>query len=423
MLSLNQLFSIKNSRLIFFLGVSIFLLAIMGTSIDNVASTVYALLVLTSFFYIRDWVKGWRDLSPTERLFVIGFALYMISGLLAFYNESDVDKYIKVFERFFRFFLIIPFYLLLVKKKISLLNYIYAGAIASGPFILIIALNSYMSHPNLPASGHYHHIMFGELAVLNIGVMLTFLLTHNLKRIFQILVLVSILCALIAAVLSQARGAWLMLPIYLAIVILFSVKEKKISFVNIVAVLALVIMIFSLSPLSNIITKRVDEAVSNVNQYYDHDIYDTSNGQRLAMWHIAFKVWRKNPLLGTGPGDFQHEIVALQKKGQYTEMHVFNSVHNIFVQALVGTGIVGFLIFLFAVIVMPLKVVFSKIGNDKESQLFGFIVICSFAVFGLTESWTLRLPPVSVYLVYVTVMLGNYHSVIVKNMNNVTCKK
>ncbi len=406
---------IKSSPLIFFFGINVFILTVMGTSINNAASTVFTVLVLTSLFYTKEWIKGWHELSQTEKIFVICFILYMLSGVLAFYNESDIGKYIRVFDRYFRFFLILPFYLLLVKRKISLLHYIYAGAITSGPFIFIIALNSYIKHPYLPAHGHYHHIMFGELAMLNIGVMLVLLLTHDLKRIFKIIILISMLCALIAAILSQTRGVWLMLPVYLIIAVIYAIKEEKIGLNGIAVFLAIFAAISILTPIGSLITKRVDSAVSNVDQYYTNNIYETSNGQRLALWDIALNVWQKHPLLGTGPGDLQHDVIALQNKGQYVKMPPSNSAYNIFIQALVGAGLIGFLIFVFAVVIMPLRVIFSKITIDEESRLFGFIVICAFSVFGLTESWTLRSPPVSVYLVYVTVMLGHFHSVVHKN--------
>ncbi len=412
---LTQLINNRPTSLVLFMGICVLVLSVTGTSVKNAASTVFALLVITSFFYTRDWLKGWNELSKAEKLFVIGFILYMVSGLLAFYNESDIGKYIKVFERYFRFFLIIPFYLLLVKKKISLLNYIYAGAIISGFFIFAVALNSYLRHPDLPASGHYHHIMFGELAMLNFGVMLALLLTHNLKRLSQLVILISMLCALIAAVLSQARGAWLVLPVYLIIATVYSIKEKKVSLNSIAAVLVVFVVISILSPVGGLIKKRIDSAITDVDQYYTNNIYDTSNGQRLAMWDIAFHVWMKHPVLGTGPGDFKNEIISLQNKGEYRKLALNNSVHNIFFQALVAAGIIGFMIFIFSLIVMPLRVIYDSKYIDRESRLLIMTVIIAESIFGLTESWTLRLPPVSVYLIYITVLLGHYHAMKMKS--------
>lgn len=393
----------------FIAGFSVLLLAVMGTSVHHVASTTFAILVLLSFTTIKDWWKVYASLSSLEKLFLLSFLLYMISGLLTYYNVDDTDEYVKLFERYFRFLLVIPLYLFLIKKKVSLLKYLYIGAVISGPFLFLIALNHSIEHPNVPAQGDYHHIIFGQLAILNAGIMLSMLFTLDLSGKVRAIILVSVLCGVAATIMSQARGAWLVIPVYLAFIIYSAIKSKKLSFASVVVFILLVAVLSSIGPVGDIVKQRTSKAVNEVNRFYTEEQYNTSVGTRLAMWEIAVGVWKKNPVLGTGLGDFNDEIIELQAEGKYVGMGVHNSVHNIYLQALVGSGLVGLLALLFTIILIPIRVFINQMSVDKGAGYTGIIVVVSYAIFGLTESWTLRLPAVSVFLVYLVVTVSHLY--------------
>ena len=93
---------------------------------------------------------------------------------------------------------------------------------------------------------------------------------------------------------------------------------------------------------------------------------------------------------------------------------MFNSTHNIYFQALVDLGVVGLFALLFVVLIMPLRLLSSGGYIDKEGRLVGFITVLSFSVFGLSESWTLRLSAISIFLVYITVAVSHMHVSITK---------
>lgn len=385
------------------------MLAVMGTSVRHVSSSMFAILVLLSFIAVKDWVKIYKSLSTLEKTFALAFVFYTISGILSFYNVDDVDEYIKLFERYLRFSLIIPVYLLIIKNRISVLNYLYYGAVISGPFLVIVALRHFIEYPEAPAQGHYHHIIFGQLAMLNVGIMLSLLLTKSLNRQLQVLILISMLCGIAAAAMSQARGVWLVFPVYILFAAYYALKGKRTGANHFVVFLLVIILLSIITPIGDLIKGRVDIAVTEVSQFYNEGKYLSSVGTRLAMWDIAIDVWEKNPILGTGPSDFDNEIVALQNKGEYVGMELHNSVHNIYFQALVGSGIIGLFALLMVVFIMPLKLFFDKSTCSKEACLSGFITVLSFIIYGFSESWTLRLPQVSVFLVYIIVIASHIH--------------
>ena len=389
--------------MVFAIGMSVLLLAVMGTSVRHVSSTMFAILFLLSFSAIRYWKQLYLSLSRAEKIFLFSLLLYMLSGFITVYNVDDHEKYFKLLERYLRFALIIPVYLLIIRKNISVLNYLFLGAVISGPFMLTVALIHIMQYPEVPAKGYYHHIIFGQLAMLNVGIMLVLILTRKLTRVVQLLIMLSMLCGIVAAVLSQSRGVWLVFPVYILIALLYVLKEKHISAMTMAIPLLLLILISSVTPISDVIEKRFDEATTEVNRFYKEDQYVSSVGTRLAMWSIAIDVWKQYPILGTGPGDFDDEVMALQSQGDYLGMDIHNSVHNIYIQALVGSGMLGILALLFMLLIAPLRLLFDRVKTREEGRLVGIITIITFTIYGLTESWTLRLPAISIFLVYLIV--------------------
>ena len=398
---------IKNKPQVFFIGTCVFFVATMGTSVKDVASTGFALMFLSSLLLIRQWKTIWKKLSDNEKWLLLGFGLYALSGVIAVINVQDVQQYVKELERYMRFLVAVPIYLLVKNYKADVISYLYVGAIVSGPFLLLVALQSYLENPNVPAQGYYHHIIFGGAAMLNVGVMLSILLTKKLNNLNKVIILFAMLCGLSAALLSQSRGVWLVLPFYVFFTIYYSLKHSRISAGGYVISLVLIAGVVLLSPLSEMIKERVGAGVKEVSAYYDDDQYITSVGTRLAMWSIAIDVWKQHPVVGSGPGDFDDIVRDLQNNGEYTGMDIHASTHNIYFQSLVNAGLIGFMAMLFAIFLMPLKVVGGAIDKNPAVSLLGVFFILLFATLGFSESWTSRLPVVSVYIIYFIVIFSN----------------
>ncbi len=398
-------------------GIGVLLTAMMGTSVQHVASTVYFVFFLASFSVLHKWPAVWRQLRGGERLVLAGFMLYAFSGVLAWINVQDVDEYIKDLERYLRFLLAVPMYLFIRHHRVNALSWLYAGAILSGPYLFYVALDSYLSHPQWPARGYYHHIIFGSVAMLNVGVMLSLLLTcegglrFGRVRIplglFRLLLSLSMAGGLTAAALSQSRGVWLALPVYCLIALVFAWRNSRAGLLSGLFAVLLLVGAGLFSSSGEMITSRIDSAISEVNDYYTKSEYRTSLGTRLAMWEIAIEVWRQHPLVGTGPGDFDGVVRDLQKQGRYVGMDIHESTHNIFFQAVVNAGTVGLIAMLLGLFVLPGRWLSRFRRSRQGAFLTGIVVLTTFAVVGLGESWTLRLPTVSVYIAYMLVILGS----------------
>jgi hypothetical protein len=64
---------------------------------------------------------------------------------------------------------------------------------------------------------------------------------------------------------------------------------------------------------------------------------------------------------------------------------------------------------LLAVIVMPMTVFVNRHVTDRDGRLAGTITIVSFAIYGFSESWTLRLSSISIFLVFTVVIASHIH--------------
>ena len=77
-------------------------------------------------------------------------------------------------------------------------------------------------------------------------------------------------------------------------------------------------------------------------------------------------------------------------------------------QTLATTGLIGLLATILALVVMPLYVFMkSTTYKTRTVSLGGVILITSYAVFGLSETWILRAPVVAIFLVYLVVLMAS----------------
>ena len=401
---------IKNRPQQFFIGSCIFLIPVMGTSVRHVASTCFALLLLYSFYIIKDWKSVWGQLSSAEKGLLKGFSLYAILGLVAYINVENTHDYFKLLERYMRFLLAVPIYLLIKKYNVSIVKYFYAGIIASGPFLFAVAMVGYLDDPALPAKGSYHHIIFGTVAILNVGIMLSILLTKKISGVEKMIVIISMLCAFIAAVLSQSRGVWMVVPVYVLVTLYYSIKYSRLKLSSVFIVFCLITSVIVFSPVGDMIKSRTDRSINEISDFYEKDKYISSLGTRLTMWNVAIDLWRQHPVIGSGPGDFEDTIIALKKSGKYRGMDVHNSIHSIYFQSLADTGSVGFFIFLLAIFFIPLKLLLKAMAEHPTMALSGIILLLVYATVGLSASWTLRLSTVSVYIIYMLALVSGIYA-------------
>lgn len=110
-------------------------------------------------------------------------------------------------------------------------------------------------------------------------------------------------------------------------------------------------------------------------------IIDSSIEYRIKIWKAAIKIIKDNPVLGIGPGTIWEKLPLYSSDLKAYVAHV----HNIYLQKLVDTGIVG--LFLFA---LSIKYIWSRVRNDilnnKEISIIAFGFYITLLINGLFDA-------------------------------------
>ncbi|MDF1486076.1 O-antigen ligase family protein [Ramlibacter sp. H39-3-26] len=193
------------------------------------------------------------------------------------------------------------------------------------------------------ASGHTNAIQYGNLALL-LAVMLAMLalgLRRQLTRPVKLLALVAVLAGLNASVLSLSRGGWLALLVAtpVGLVLLFQIRRQALwkAVVGLVAAVAIVCALNF-----DLVTQRWGSMESEVQTYDQRGDADTSVGQRLEHWRLAWDMGRERPLLGWGVAGYLAEKAARVAAGKYhTSILEYIYVHNEMLDLFVKVGLAG----------------------------------------------------------------------------------
>ncbi|WP_028311024.1 O-antigen ligase family protein [Derxia gummosa] len=207
--------------------------------------------------------------------------------------------------------------------------------------------------------------------------------THPLRRLAGS---VGLACGLFASLLSESRGGWLTLPLFL-LALLASLRLGRLARAGIVA---LALAAGAGAYLGNdIVRHRVEMAQSDLAEL-DKGNANTSTGIRLALWQAAWRMGTEHPLFGVGRGRFQPTLAEYAREGRLDPaLTDKRHAHNDFLNHFAETGAVGLLVLL-GIYLVP-GALFLRAARRDDALLAGagragLLVCASYLVFGLTES-------------------------------------
>ena len=202
------------------------------------------------------------------------------------------------------------------------------------------------------------------------------------KKISKSIVLIILSSILI--IFSGERVALLNLIIFLFLFLLFI----RISYLKLIIIFLFFLTFTSIIVLSNDITKK---------RIYDFTLYQIFEGDKINIFSVqhqliyetAFKIFNDNKLLGIGPKNFR---VLCKKYKSYSDLDrsvdgCATSPHNMYVQILVETGIIGFVPFvaLFLILFLLIFMRVFKINflnfNPKNLVHYDLLLIPFFISF------------------------------------------
>lgn len=260
------------------------------------------------------------------------------------------------------------------------------------------------------AEGFTHHpITFGDLSVA-MGVMSLCAWSEFRNSRLAFLPIVAMLCGVLASIVSGSRGAWLGLLLVLLPLLKYgsAVHGKRLAY-GVGAALAFSVLAYAVPATE--ISRRVDDAVSEVQRYAATRDATTHIGVRLDLWRASLMMIAEHPLIGVGRDQFRPALLELARQGRVQQSPAleYSSSHNDVLHTLATGGLVDFA-FLMLMYGAPLaffwKALHSAAAQSAVPALAGLLLVICFIGFGLTDVMFWLMIPKSFYAMMVCALTG-----------------
>lgn len=243
---------------------------------------------------------------------------------------------------------------------------------------------------------------FGLIAVYSMYAWLPFVKSE--KQTQRILSRLLIFFAAFGLVLSGTRGVWagMLAPLAIVCISWFFNFAPRVQLKKVVKPIAVVLVIFVLSPLINMGFNLIRSGFSNESFIERastiYDLNESSNVGRLDIWKSSLVYSLKHPG-GTGQGNFITSLSEGNKASSFEELgEVHNkkynlplkyiTAHSLYLQILVELGICGFIIFIGFCLASLYKLYLRlhKTGADVITSSITVVVlwILAYSVFDVT---------------------------------------
>ena len=231
-------------------------------------------------------------------------------------------------------------------------------------------------------------IIFAELALLlGLFSVLSIAWSERANWVAIFFKIAALFAGLYAAYLSQSRGVWLTIPIF---VVIAGITAKNIQLkYKIIGVVIFTILIGWVSYFGNIIKERVSVAEADISQYSAGSDVDTSLGIRLQLWRGSWVLFKEHPIFGIGVENFPKALAELSGRKIITPLSAtFPHSHNEILFMMSKLGTFGLLVIL-ALYFVPAYYFFREIrDSDSETRYtaaMGLALCLGFFTLGLVD--------------------------------------
>lgn len=195
-------------------------------------------------------------------------------------------------------------------------------------------------------------------------------------------------CAgLYGSYLSQTRGAWIAVPVFIAIAMAVtkSIRTRH----KITSLVLVTVLLTSFYTANDIVQNRVAAAQSDISQYFGGKNPDTSIGIRFQLWKGSWLLFQEHPFFGVGVEQYRESLKELESRQVISPVAAtYGHAHNDILFGAVTLGIFGMLA-ISALYIVPAFYFFREIRHtDAEVRAvasMGLVLAAGFFAFGLTE--------------------------------------
>lgn len=319
---------------------------------------------LSFLFYHFKLKQRWL-LDKEDKFFVFSLIAYFLTFVMSAVFNGDGFREIDNPSKILLLIPLIFFFKLYPIKKTTLLHFVPIGALMVG--LLAIYQKFVLKwHKPFPDT---MHIQAGNISILLalFSIAIAFYWFAQKQTKTCILYFACSAFALLASILTGARGGWVAFPICILLILFFNFKyiRKQIIYV-IILMLTLPLALFIYKPEFGI-QQRLNEAETDITRYIEQKDKTTSLGARFDMWENAVIAISEKPILGHGSSGyekFKEKQVETQQMAKTTLK--FNSLHNQYLESFVKRGILGFAA-LIGVLFIPLSIFVRRLNTNDAA--------------------------------------------------------
>ncbi len=356
---------------------------------DRACSFLFSLILLLIVFrgqfktYFSSVVK-----NPVVIALMAFFGIYVLSLL---WSENIKEGIALV--KSVKYALFLPLFLSFIDKRFSLriISAFLGGMLLSelisyGIHFEILptqlvwqGIQIYSSYAIHDPSPFLHHSHYGMALALSVSILI-YRVFEPVAISYKVIASIFIMTMTMNLLITGGRIGYLLYAV-LILLSLFLSLEKKMFKPAVAIVLLIGLVGIGGYKLSSIFQKRVDETICNIQAPKN---FDSSAGNRLGLWYHSAGVITNNPLFGVGIGDGLDET-RKRIPAEENFLKDMTHFHNQYIEILVGTGVVGLLIFLniFAQI-------YKYEQKDKELKAIMLLVSVAIAFALLTETFNMK---------------------------------
>ncbi|MEG9489116.1 O-antigen ligase [Mannheimia indoligenes] len=353
------------------------------------APMALGVIATLSFLFYHFKLKQQWLLDKEDKFFVFSLIAYFLTFVISAVFNGDGFREIDNPSKILLLIPLIFFFKLYPIKKTTLLHFVPIGALVVGVLAVYqrFVLGLYRPFPEMLS------IQAGNISITlaMLSIVISIYWFNQSKNRIAILYIIFAIFGLTASILSGARGGWVSFPFCLLFILscYYKALNKKI-FLLITTIFIIAISLFITRPEFEL-EQRYLSAKSDITNYIEKGIKDSSQGGRLDMWENALIAIREKPIFGygsSGYSKFQKKQVEAQQMAQTTLN--YNSLHNQYLEAFVKRGLIGFSA-LMGVVFAPLIIFVRRLKSENSEikciSVLGIVHIVSHMFFFLTQSF------------------------------------
>lgn len=328
-----------------------------------------------------------KEIYKVEIQFLIFSSLIFISSVISYGIQGDI--FTQDFRSHWTYLLVFGVFAVLIQTKITK-NYLYTILILSGVLVLYNVGIEYFNNGSRGSQTHGKPIFFGNIALTTGLVSLVLSSDKTQSLVVRILLLLAAIGGVAGSIWSQTRGGWIFLILFFGAFILSQIvtaqnKKKAILLVS----GSLIALCLIALPFSQKIESRINNAQSNIENYFSGGNANTSLGLRFEFWRVAIEQFKDDPITGSArTGFLSKKDQMLSENNLASSAKSYEHAHSDLFWTMGTKGLLG-LMSLYGLYLFLLRFYYISFKN-KEVRFYalsGLTVVVGYMIYGLSESF------------------------------------